>query len=907
MFSRDGKYVLNAQAVSFCTQGVLLVGVDLVDGKIERLAGANEKASEFQIGGSEFSACVDDHDEDGGLVERNPCLAKDLGGDEFFVFGDDAAGIHDAEAASAPFDIAVKAIASNARFVANDRAARADQAIEQGRFANVRAANNGEQGCSRCAHDQAWAAGVECIDGGVVLTRAAVPFCHEGRSAMRAEVQPRAKTATAGRLRAAVSTCFSGCLSIIETSVPSTSQSASSRSDGTSSSGRPREVSLYNFFAPGGVLAKAHPAYEFRRGQLQMAQAVEEALEEKRHLIVEAGTGTGKTLAYLLPVIRSGKRVIISTGTKNLQEQLFYKDVPFLEQTLFPEGDRKLNVCYMKGRNNYLCKKKLYDLTDQPVLSGLEEIEHYRAIASWEKTTATGDRAELATLPEASALWHKLDARADTCLGQKCSAFDKCFITEMRRRAMESDIIIVNHHLFFADLGIKQASEYAPDAGILPDVGAVIFDEAHELEDVAGSYFGVTVSSHRIEDLARDVEAALMRHKMLSVSLSGALKSLRERSQLFFSLLPSGDGRFAFENRREFLEENGEEFLHLQQAILRLGSELESIPGKPEEVFNFLRRGQELQVQLGFLMESEDPNTVFWIERRGWGNRGGRRGTEKTAIDSGPGHGRSSVFLQATPIDVAPILRNVLFEKLETAVLTSATLAVGGGFEYMKRRLGLERGREIVLPSHYDYPNQAMFYVPPDLPDPRTPQFAAKAADRIRRLLEITRGRAFVLFTSYAQMHEVYQRLLGELEFPLLLQGDAPKMALLDEFRLTPHAVLFATSSFWQGVDVQGEQLSSVIIDRLPFAVPSDPVVAARVKAIDAAGGNAFFQYQVPAAVITLKQGFGRLIRSLHDRGLLTLLDNRILKKQYGRMFIDSLPDYRRTTDLREVERFFGA
>ena len=683
-----------------------------------------------------------------------------------------------------------------------------------------------------------------------------------------------------------------------------------STSHPTSSGARPRDVSLYNFFAPGGVLAKTHPAYEFRRGQLQMAQAVEEALEQKRHLIVEAGTGTGKTLAYLLPVIRSGKRVIISTGTKNLQEQLFYKDVPFLEQTLFPEGDRKLNVCYMKGRNNYLCKKKLYDLTDQPVLSGLEEIEHYKAIASWEKTTQTGDRAELASLPEASALWHKLDARSDTCLGQKCSAFDKCFITEMRRRAMESDIIIVNHHLFFADLGIKQASEYAPDAGILPDVGAVIFDEAHELEDVAGSYFGVTVSSHRVEDLARDVENSLMRHKMLSASVSGALKSIRERSQLFFSLLPAGDGRFAFENRREFLEENGEEFLNLQQSIGRLGSELEGIPGKPEEVFNFLRRGQELQVQLGFVMESEDPNTVFWIERRGWGGgRGNSRRSDLGAsgVESHAGRGRSSVFLQATPIDVAPILRNVLFEKLETAVLTSATLAVGGGFDYMKRRLGVERAREIVLPSHYDYPNQAIFYVPPDLPDPRTPEFVAKASDRIRRLLEITRGRAFVLFTSYSQMHEVYNRLLGELDFPLLLQGDAPKMALLDEFRLTPHAVLFATSSFWQGVDVQGEQLSCVIIDRLPFAVPSDPVVAARVKAIDAEGGNAFFQYQVPSAVITLKQGFGRLIRSLHDRGLLTLLDNRILKKQYGRVFVESLPAYRRTTDLREVERFFGA
>jgi ATP-dependent DNA helicase DinG len=669
--------------------------------------------------------------------------------------------------------------------------------------------------------------------------------------------------------------------------VASTSQPASPGPG----SGVKHDYTLYQFFAPGGLLSRTHPAYEFRRGQLQMAQAVEQALEERRHLIVEAGTGTGKTLAYLMPVIRSGKRVLISTGTKNLQEQLFYKDVPFLEQALFPNGDSKLRVCYMKGRSNYLCRKKLYDLTDQPVLSGLEEIEQYRAIAAWEKTTHTGDRAELAGLPEASALWPKLDARADTCLGQKCSAWDKCFITEMHRRAMESDIIIVNHHLFFADLAIKQASEYAPDAGILPEVGAVIFDEAHELEDVAGSYFGVSVSNLRFEEIARDVESSLQRNHLLSSSVQGATRSLRERSQFFFALLPPGEGRFAFQNRREFLEENGDEFIGLMQALTRLGSELHNLPQKPEEVFNFIRRIDELRVQLGFLMESEDRNTVFWIERRG-----GR----------GISRDKRNVFLQATPIDVAPILRNCLFDQLECAVLTSATLAVGGGFEYIRSRLGLEHAREVVLPSHFDYENQAVLYVPPDLPDPRTPQFAARAADRIRRLLEITRGRAFCLFTSYAQMNEIYQRLLGELEYPMLLQGDAPKSALLEEFRVTPNAVLFATSSFWQGVDVQGEQLSCVIIDRLPFAVPSDPVVAARVRAVDDAGGNAFFQYQVPAAVITLKQGFGRLIRSLHDRGLLCLLDNRILKKQYGRVFLESLPRYRRTSELAVVEQFFG-
>jgi ATP-dependent DNA helicase DinG len=666
---------------------------------------------------------------------------------------------------------------------------------------------------------------------------------------------------------------------------------------------RPAGFSLYQFFAPGGVLSKTHPAYEFRRGQLQMAQAVEEALEEKRHLIVEAGTGTGKTLAYLLPVIRSGKRVIISTGTKNLQEQLFFKDVPALERALFPEGDRKLSVCYMKGRNNYLCRKKLFDLTDQPVLSGLEEIAHYRAMAAWEKTTQTGDRAELAELPEASALWHKLDARADTCLGQKCKEYDRCFITEMRRRAAESDIIIVNHHLFFADLSIKLEAEGAPDAGVLPECGAVIFDEAHELEDIAGNYFGISVSNLRMDELTRDVEHLLQREKLYTPQMSGAIQSVRERSQLFFSLLPANEGRFAFDSRREFLEENGEEFLALNQSLYRLGAELEQLPQKPEEVFTLVRRAQQLQVQFGFVMENEDPNTVFWIERCGFrGPEGSRR---KSSAETSTG-GRTNVFLQATPIEVGQILRECLWSKLETSVLTSATLAVGGGFEYIRQRLGLDHARELIVASHFDYESQAILYVPPDLPDPRTPQFAAQAAGVIRRLLEITRGRAFVLFTSYAQMNDIYERLLGLLEYPMLKQGDAPKSALLEQFRLTPHAVLFGTSSFWQGVDVQGEQLSCVIIDRLPFAVPSDPVVAARVKAIDAGGGNAFFEYQVPSAVITLKQGFGRLIRSLHDRGLLALLDNRILKKQYGRVFVESLPRYSRTTDLRKVEEFFG-
>ncbi|HEY1501333.1 MAG TPA: ATP-dependent DNA helicase [Acidobacteriaceae bacterium] len=655
--------------------------------------------------------------------------------------------------------------------------------------------------------------------------------------------------------------------------------------------------SLHDFFAPGGVLSRSELPYEFRRGQLEMAQAVERALTDSRHLIVEAGTGTGKTLAYLLPALRmcagNGHRVIISTGTKNLQEQLFFKDVPFLESLLGP-----LRVCYMKGRANYLCRHKLFALRHQPILSGLEEISQYQAIAEWEKTTGTGDRAEIDDLPEASALWSKLDARSEACLGQTCPDYGQCFITEMRRRAAESDVVIVNHHLFFADMAIRQQAGGAPDAGVLPEAGVVIFDEAHELEDVASSYFGIGLSNLRFEELARDTETLLGGRGELKAEVVTAAQMIRERARLFFAALPSrmngrgggsetrGEGRMPFTNREEFLEQQGDVYLGVMNGLHRMENELERLKGA-EESQPLRRRTGMMREQLRFLMESEDRNTVFWLERRS-----GRQ---------------MSTHLQATPIDVSELLRELLFSSYPSVVLTSATLTVQGGFAHIRKRLGLDEPRELVVPSHFQYARQALLYLPPDMPDPREPNFQEEAAKRIRRMLEITRGRAFCLFTSYAQMRELYERLLVEVGYPLLLQGTAPKKALLEEFRTTPNAVLFGTSSFWQGVDVQGEALSCVIVDRLPFAVPTDPVVQARMRAIEEAGGKPFFEYQVPSAVITLKQGFGRLIRSLEDRGVLMLLDPRLERQRYGRIFLESLPPYRITQNIGDVEAFFEA
>ncbi len=645
---------------------------------------------------------------------------------------------------------------------------------------------------------------------------------------------------------------------------------------------------MQEVFGPGGFLEKCMKGgfdrsvvssdYEYRAAQLEMAELVHDAFASHHHAIVEAGTGTGKTLAYLIPAICSGRRVVISTATKSLQEQLFQKDIPFLQKHFAPN----LKVAVMKGRSNFLCISKLNQAQDQALLRGIEEVDYFRQIKDWAKLTETGDRAELTFLPDDSELWGRLDARRDTCTGQKCPSFNPCFVTGMHQRAKEADLIIVNHHLFFADLALKQ-----DDFGsILPEYSAVVFDEAHEMEDVASDYFGRQISNFRLEELARDTDQTLRLLHQGTPSLLRKTQRIRERSRSFFEVFPPREGRFSFSRneRAAFLEQNRETYDALISSLKSLETELSALTNRPEELTRMARRSFELRQELSFLFESNEKNFVYWYERR---NKG--------------------VFLTATPIDVSQILREKLFEQFDTVILTSATLTVGGRFDYIRQRLGVDHAKERTLPPEFDYPKQAMLYLPRKMPDVRDTGFASKAADEIVQLLEHSQGRAFCLFTSYAQMNELFERVRPRVSFPLLLQGTAPRSALLERFKNTEAAVLFATASFWQGVDVPGEQLSCVIVDRLPFAVPSDPIVASRVAALQEDGRNAFAEFQVPQAVLSLKQGFGRLIRTKTDHGVLALLDTRIQRMPYGKIFLESLPRYRVTHELTDVGRFLDS
>ncbi len=647
---------------------------------------------------------------------------------------------------------------------------------------------------------------------------------------------------------------------------------------------------MQEVFGPDGLIAQAHPEYEHRPGQIDMARAVMRAFEEQRHLIVEAGTGTGKTLAYLVPAVAAALggrgRVIISTGTKNLQEQLMEKDIPFL-QSILP---MPFAATYMKGRCHYLCLNRLARAQGSPVLDGLEEVDYFEEVCDWSRETQIGDRAELANLPESLSFWRHIDARPDTCLGQKCPDFDPCFITRMRDRAKESDIVVVNHHLFFADLALRNGNY----GSVLPDYTAVILDEAHLIEDVASEYFGSQVSNYQADDLVRDLGMLKLEEADVDREVTKSAARLQRFADQFWMGFRDGrgdegrypivPGTFAKRNSDGSFEATplGDLYSFLDGSITRVETTLDAMKEKPPEVDSLIRRLRQIRFDLQFIVTGADKKFVYWLERRGRG-----------------------VFLRASPIDVAGLLQDKLFDEVSTVVLTSATLSSGGNFAFIRDRLGLDTADDLIAKSIFDYQSQAILYLPSQMPDPRSREWSQAAADEVTRILKATEGRAFVLSTSLSGMQSLFENVWAEIDYPCLVQGSASKGQLLKRFRETPNAVLFATSSFWQGVDVRGEQLSCVIIDKLPFAVPTDPIVAARQRYIEDSGGSSFHEYSVPQAIIALKQGLGRLIRSTTDRGVLAVLDPRLKTKPYGRTFLRSLPQCRVTSQIEDLASIF--
>jgi ATP-dependent DNA helicase DinG len=655
-------------------------------------------------------------------------------------------------------------------------------------------------------------------------------------------------------------------------------------------SGAPLVDTVTYVFSDDGPLARAVDGFEARPGQRDMAEAVAGVITDGGVLLAEAGTGTGKTLAYLVPAILSGRRVLVSTGTKNLQEQIYYKDVPLLQRAL---GVPFTAAC-MKGRGNYLCLHRLATLQDDPDAGSPADRIFLDMIGEWAASTTTGDRAELADLPEDQPYWGDVAATAENCVGTKCPDYDDCFVTLMRQRAAASDVVIVNHHLLCADASVRQ-SAYGE---VIPRCEVAVIDEAHQLEDVATNYFGVTASSFRIDDLVHDglrltaagtvadeaggVDRAVRRVGDAARGFWSALTIARYEHGTLGAAAPATAGDARIRVGPSSLDSAAESGTALVDACDALQGAVVLLREPGEDLSALARRAGELRDDLRFLLRAADRDYVFYLEWRGHG-----------------------VYLKASPINVADIIRQTLLARFDTTVFTSATLAVDGAFDYMRGRLGIGRAIELRLPSEFDYARQAILYLPPRMPSPKVPAFAQAVAAETVEILRRTSGRAFVLFTSYAMLRNVLPVVQRALPFPVLVQGTAPRSVLLQQFRSTPHAVLLATSSFWQGVDVVGDALSCVIIDRLPFASPADPLVSARLEAIAEQGGDGFADLQVPLAILALLQGLGRLLRHRRDRGVLAILDPRVRTMPYGQRFLASLPPAPVTARVDDITRFF--
>ena len=642
-----------------------------------------------------------------------------------------------------------------------------------------------------------------------------------------------------------------------------------------------------HLLAPGGGLAQAIPHYEDRPEQRAMSEAVGRAFADARPLIVEAGTGTGKTLAYLVPALASGRRVVVSTGTRTLQDQIARHDVPLLRTLV----GRPFTAVTLKGVSNYVCRRKLVELLRGPSLP-----PEAAAIAEWVDDSETGDRSEVDWLGEDAPIWAEVTTTPDSRIGPRCPHFESCFVTQARRRAEKADLVLVNHHLYFADLALRAA---APGARILPEHDAVVFDEAHQLEDVITEHFGARVSTVRLTQLVRDARLGLAGGLFQRAESAESVAATVDRAAIALfarvrqhlvgdevgrvplpaDLLTSGDRQEAWFRLDHALEELARRAEVDAEEPPPGTDEDEQAVARREQAGSLARRARAIRDDLAIVAEQRAASHVYWGELRSNGT-----------------------FLCASPIDVAEIVRGDA-----TAVFTSATLSAAGTFAYTRARLGLDPDEvdELAVASPFDYARQALLYVPRDLPSPTEPGFLPAACVRVAELCAITQGRAFVLFTSHRALRAARELLVG-LPYPMLVQGSEPRAALIDRFRATPGAVLLGTGSFWVGVDVPGDALSLVAIDRLPFAPHTDPLIAARMRRVVERGGEPFDEIQVPAAALALKQGFGRLIRRRDDRGVVAVLDPRIVTRNYGRAFLSSLPaGLPRTSALEQVKRWF--
>lgn len=633
---------------------------------------------------------------------------------------------------------------------------------------------------------------------------------------------------------------------------------------------------IADLLGPAGRLAQAIPGFSYRHEQVEMAEAVMRVLGDGGTLVAEAGTGTGKTFAYLVPALLSGLKVIISTGTRNLQDQLFLRDLPRVRDALASPARTAL----LKGRANYLCPYRLDVALSDPRGQRRDVIGLLHRVREWSRRTDRGDIAELIDIPEDAPVWPLVTSTAENCLGADCPAWNKCHLVEARRRAQEADIVVVNHHLLCADFALK-------DDGfgeLLPTADAFIVDEAHQLPDVASNFFGASVSTRQILELANDTKAEYHRE-------AGDLPKLEEQTDKVakaardLRLAVGADARRG--TWKEFENEHGvqQAMSELQDQLETLHGMLEAVKGRGQGLDSCLERCTLLRAVVDELWHPDDTDEVVrWFETH-----------------------LQSLRLNSTPLDIAEVFQEQMARHRGSWVFTSATLAVGDDFSHFESQLGLTGAHTARWDSPFDYQRQALWFVPRGLPEPRDSQYTAAMMDLVLPVLRASHGRAFLLFTSHRALQAASVWLEGKTEYPLLVQGSAPKAELLEQFVRSGNAVLLGTSSFWEGVDVRGSALSLVVIDKLPFAAPGDPVLQARLDALRNRGGNPFMQYQVPQAAIALKQGAGRLIRDEEDSGVLVVCDPRLLRrdKSYGQIFLNAMPAFARTREVSDVIGFF--